>query len=327
MSPASRAVAAAPLWAAAQWIGLALTPVLLVALVFWPRPALALLWYVVIPVLPATFLVSAQIWRNVCPLATLNTLTGNRIGSRRLDALWMRSMGGAGVLLLAVMVPARRFVFNTDGPVLALTVLAVALLALIGGIFFDKKGGFCNAVCPVLPVERLYGQRPLLRVPNTRCQPCSSCTRIGCLDLAPQRSVLRMLGEAYMSRRWVVTAYGAFALAFPGFVAAYYLLEDGPPSTALQVYGSVLIWSAGSWLVLSTVFLLLRVPSARALLLCAVLAVGLYYWFVPAGIAGTFGLPTSFTWGVRALALTLVGFWLNRALVDPPPARQYSPSR
>lgn len=301
-----------PLWSTAQGLGVVLTVALLAALVVWPQVSLNVLWYAVIPVLPASFLISTQIWRNVCPLSTLGMLTGDRVGSRRLEASWVAPAGGVGLLLLAVMVPARRFLFNENGSVLAITVAVVAVLALVGGLLFDKKGGFCNALCPVLPVERLYGQRPLLKISNPRCQPCTTCTRLGCLDLIPTKSAHRMLGEWHVSNRWVVTPYGAFALAFPGFVAAYYLTPDGPLSSALNVYGAIVLGSLVSWVVLASAFVASGLKSAQALLVAAGLAVGIYYWFAPPGVAQAFGLSGAVMWALRVVSLAFVAVWFVR---------------
>jgi hypothetical protein len=302
-----------------------LTVALLPALVRWPEPSLRILWYVAIPILPATFLINTQLWRNICPLATLTTLTGNHVGSHTIQRKWVGLVGGLGIILLAVMVPARRFLFNTDGMVLAATVGAVAVLALVGGLLFNKRAGFCNSICPILPVERLYGQRPLLSIPNARCPKCTLCTRLGCLDLTPEKSAVQVLGEARDTRRWPFTAFGAFALGFPGFVAGYNLLTDVPLSSALGVYGTVALWTVGSWLVLAVGFAVLRVSPARALLLCGGLAVGLYYWFAPLGIAQEFALQPTFIWVARIAMLSLVGVWLLRGLKKEMKGPDYSP--
>lgn len=303
-----------PLWIAARWVVLLVTVGLIAAFWIWPTWSLDILWYVLIPVLPAVFLVNVELWRNVCPLATLNLLTGSTVGTRLLERDWARVAGVVGIVLLAVMVPARRFLFNTDATVLGITVIGVCVLALVGGLLFEMKGGFCTAVCPVLPVERLYGQRPLITVPNARCVPCTVCTKAACLDLNPEKSALLSLGKGGGSVRWVATGYGVFALAFPGFVVSYYLLADVALAEAASVYGSVALWSVGSWVVLAAAFTVLRVPVATALLVCAGLAVGLYYWYAPPGIATQFGLSDSFTWSARAVALALVGLWLVRGL-------------
>ncbi|MDA0330264.1 MAG: hypothetical protein O2958_14825 [Gemmatimonadetes bacterium] len=257
------------------------------------------------------FIINVELWRNVCPLATLNLLFEASGSRRQLPKDWLRIAGIVGIILLAVMVPARRFLFNVDATALGVTVVAVCVLALLGGLLFDMKGGFCNALCPVLPVERLYGQRPLLSVPNARCLSCTACTR-GCLDLIPTKSAVLSVGNHAGSPRWTVSGYGIFALAFPGFVVAYYLLPDGGLGDMASTYGTVGLWSVGSWLVLASLFTVSRTSPAHALLLCAGLAIGLYYWFAPPGIAAQFWLPAAFTWALRAVTLALVSLWLIR---------------
>src|SRR5262245_36331186 len=121
------------LWRTAQALGLLLTVALLLGLVTRPELTLKILWNAVVPVLPAVFLVNPAIWRNTCPLATLTMLPGRRSAGRSIGESTVRTATIAGIVLLLVLVPARRFLFNTDGTALAVTVTAVAALALAGG--------------------------------------------------------------------------------------------------------------------------------------------------------------------------------------------------
>ena len=100
-SAAAPAVPPSRLWRAAQGVGLLLTAALLTGLLTRPQPSLHVLWDMVIPLLPATFLLSPMLWRNVCLLATLNQLTGRGRGARlRGDALeWAWVIGIAPPLL------------------------------------------------------------------------------------------------------------------------------------------------------------------------------------------------------------------------------------
>lgn len=310
-----RPVPGARLWGVAQWIGLVATIALLAGLVAAPDRTLAVLWYGIVPLLPLTFLLSTQIWRNVCPIATLNTMTGDRFGDRRLAGEWFRVLSWVGLVLLVLMVPARRFVFNADGPVLAATIAGTGLLAVLGGLFFDKKAAFCNGVCPVLPVERLYGQRPLLHVPNARCAPCRRCTMGACLDLVPATAAISLVSPGGSRTRWMRTPFGLFALAFPGFVIGYSILSDVGLTSAASVYGVIALGAAASALVLGAGFALAGVEAVTGLLICAGLAAGFYYWFTPAAVAAAFGLSPWVTNGIRAGSLLLVGIWLIRSLL------------
>ena len=38
--------------------------------------------------------------------------------------------------------------------------------ALLGGIVFKGKSGWCSSICPMLPVQRIYGQTPFKAVGN-----------------------------------------------------------------------------------------------------------------------------------------------------------------
>jgi hypothetical protein len=303
------------LWTVAQVVAFAATLVLLVGMLRTPDTALGVLWNVLIPLVPASLLISPQLWRNVCPLATANMATNGLIGHRIPSEKAMRVAASGGMVLLLVLVPARRFVFNTNGPVLAVTVVAVVVAALVLGAVFDAKAGFCNAICPVLPVERLYGQRPLLRLGNPRCPRCTLCSVKGCIDLSPQKAVTARLGRKERSHGWLITPFGAFAAGFPGFVLGYFRAVDGPLSSAGAVYLEVFAWMAASYLATTLVVRLLRIGSPRALLTLAATAAGLYYWFAAPSMADFAGLPSGAAIALQGVFLTLVAVWYGRAVL------------
>ena len=129
------------LWKTAQAIGALATAVLLVGLVAQPEVGLFILWNVLIPLVPISLLLSPLIWRNVCPLATINMGLNRKAVTRKLTQKAAAKTGIVAVSLLVLLVPARRFLFNTDGMALAIVIVAVALLALVLGAFFDTKAG------------------------------------------------------------------------------------------------------------------------------------------------------------------------------------------
>jgi hypothetical protein len=300
------------LWRIAQLIGLAATVALLATLVLDPTTGLTLLWDVAVPVLPAVFLIQPGIWRNVCPLATLSMMT-NRRGGRILDNGRIPVAGGIGIALLALMVPARRFLFNSDGTVLAITIVAVAALAMTLGAFFDKKAGFCSSICPVLPVERLYGQQPLLGVSNPRCVPCTMCTTRGCLDIAQSKSIAQLLGRGRKTHGWLQTPFGAFAAAFPGFILGYNLMPDGDPASAGTVYLTVGLAAVASYGLTQVLVRLARLPAATAIRLLGGIAFGLYYWFAARSVSDHLGLPAQAPAVIRVAALLLLLTWFLKS--------------
>ncbi len=306
-------IMADPLWRTARLVALTTTLALVAALFLAPAAALTVLWDVAIPVLPAIFLVNPKLWRNICPLATFNMMFQGRLAARGRPGQMLPGAGLAGIVLLGLMVPARRFLFNENGPALAVTILAVAALALLLGARFGRKAGFCNSICPVLPVERLYGQNPLLPAGNAYCSSCSRCVSQGCIDLAPGKSIAQTLGTAQLSHAWLQTGFGAFAAGFPGFVLGYYLTANGPLATAGDVYLTI-----GGWTVLSYLLTQLAVRSfdpgaMTAIRVLGALAIGIYYWFVAAVVTDHLGLVDGTTGAVRVIALSLLGMWFWRA--------------
>ena len=304
-------------WGIAQIGGVVATVGLLAGLTARPELTLHVLWDGVVPVLPAVFLFNPIVWRNVCPLATLNKLTGDRWGRAELKRDWTPKAGAIGVALLFILVPARRFVFNQDGLALAVTILIVAVLALAAGAVFSAKAGFCNAICPVLPVERLYGQRPLRPVANARCAPCTGCTKRGCVDLSPSKSVAQTISTRRRSARWLTTPFGVFAASFPGFVYAYNTVADGPLGSALPTYGHFLVWCALSYALVTAYTLVRPGRNERTLLVLGGISVGLYYWFATPTLIATLALPAAIVGPTRAIVLSVVGLWLGRALRTP----------
>ncbi len=63
------------LWQVAQIVALVATVAVIAGLFLRPDTTLVILWSIIIPLVPASLLVTPKLWRNVCPLATLNMLT------------------------------------------------------------------------------------------------------------------------------------------------------------------------------------------------------------------------------------------------------------
>ncbi len=310
----------AALWSIARWSALAAVPLLLLWLLIEPTRALQALWYVAIPVLPASFFVSTAIWRGVCPLATLNEM-GNKLGTQRTPSpTLLLAFSVGGLVLFHLMVPARHFVFNENGPVLAGTVAAVGGLALVLGALFTVRSAFCNALCPVLPVELLYGQAPLVRMDRGRCTTCTMCTPRGCLDLAQRKAIPQLLGTSRHTAQWLATPYGAFFAALPGFIIGYSQVKDGPLSSAAMVYATTLGWSLASFLVTAGAVLALRLHSRLALPIVAALAGGIYYWYAGPAITSQLAAGAWLGSGIRMVGIGLVAFWLVRTIAKAAPA-------
>lgn len=297
-------------WRVARVAILVVTGTLIIGLVLWPAIALRVMWDLLIPLLPASFLIAPQLWRGICPLATLNQWSSGSFGRRQLSGRLLIAANTLGILLLVLLVPARRFLFNENGPALAVTIAIVAVAALILGALFNGRAGFCNAVCPILPVERFYGQHPLLKLDTRCCDKCTLCIPKGCLDLDPTKSIAQAIGPAVGRHRWLTTTYGIFGGALPGFIIGYYTTSNVPWTAASGVYLWVALCSAGSYLATTVMVRVLGLTGPVSLALLAASAVALYYWWAAPLIAESLYLPPLGGLVGRGAALALVAFWL-----------------
>ena len=122
---------------------------------------------------------------------------------RGLRAQWELGVAG-GELQLAGLGAA---VLKGFGAV-ALVVLAALLLALAGGVVFKGRSGWCGTFCPLSPVQRTYGQAPLVVVKNGYCNPCVGCQK-SCYDFNPRAAVFSDIYDddprhaAQRRRRWL----------------------------------------------------------------------------------------------------------------------------
>ena len=276
-----------------------------------PELTLTITWYAVVPLLPASFLINAGMWRGICPLASAN-MVPNRDRGAVLTGKWLQRASALGLILLMILVPLRRLLLNQDGTALAIVLLGIVVLAFGSGFVIQAKGGFCNSICPVLPVEKLYGQSPLIGFRNPRCIPCTHCTSKGCLDIDPGLSVRNAMGASSNANDWLKTPFGIFAAAFPGFIFGYFSVEDVPLSEALSVYGVILSYTVASFLIIALVSIVLKVGYETITPVSGALSIGTYYWFAAPASFEAFGLPGGII--ARWVLLALIAFWFFRAL-------------
>jgi len=289
-------------------------------LILSPQWGLYVTWHLLIPLVPAILLLAPRLWRNLCPIAVVHQLPrlAGRGGRRRLGASargWAPAMAMAGLFLI---VPLRHPIFNVSGPALAALVGGVLGLALLGGLLFVGKAGWCSTFCPVGPVERLYGQQPVLSLRHAHCADCLGCSD-PCFDRQGARAVARMAGApkgapGRGTPLWR-TPTGAFAGAFPGFVLGYFTVDPAAPIPAL--YLQMALFTAGALLLFALGQGVLRFSTLTGIRWGAAASAALYYWFtVPSVIAqtesmwGIGSLPGWLKVAVRATFLALVALWL-----------------
>lgn len=282
-----------------------------------PTPTATLLWWGIVPLLPAVFLVHPLLWRNVCPLATLS-MGGEGGASRAGSAVGSAWAGAAGVLPFALLVAWRGTGLDARPAEAGGLLVAMGMVAAVTGRRGHRRGGFCNRLCPLLPIERLYGQSPLLRSRASRCPTCTLCSPRGCLDLSASAVVPQLLGRARRGHGWLRTPFGAFAAALPGFIAAWFL---GPPDVVSFVAGLVL--GAGlSWTAVAVAVRATGAGWSIAMPTLAAVAAALYYLLALPRAAAAWGWPGGLAPALQGGALALVTVWWVRALRRPSRSRR-----
>lgn len=309
----------------AAWHGLRALGLAAVATLLWlcfarPAVALTLFWGLVVPVLPLLFLTLPGLWRNLCPLAASNQLP-RLLGITRgltLPAGLRRYAVVTGLSALFLAVSFRRILFDHDATALAGLIGGALALAVLGGLVFKGKSGWCGSFCPLLPVQRLYGQTPLKVIPNSHCQPCVGCTK-NCYDFNPH---VAWLADIHDDDPWLGSDRRLVAGAVPGLVLAYFTAPAAEGIGAqLLHHGLYCVVGIGAYWLAEAVF---RQSAQRTTVVFGALALNIYYAYASTTLFGTLqslGLPVpvaEFAWGLRAVVLVLSVHWILRTVAKEP---------
>ena len=197
---------------------------LLVLDVVWPQVAGRVFWTVAVASLPLLF-----VDRRLPPLAPHLPA-----GLDRADPHAIRTSGPSPRRPLAAGARLRRRRWrcwssrsgcdwsrtNGDGRVLAAFLVLLSAAAVAVGFVFTGKT-WCNYVCPVSFVEKLYTEpRGLRDTPNSQCATCTAC-KPACPDINEENSYWKEILAPAKARAYY---------AFPGVVLAfytYYYLQAG----------------------------------------------------------------------------------------------------
>ena len=277
---------------------------LAMTLVLEPDTGLFVLWKLIIPMLPLTWLVVPGLWRNVCPLSAANqTPRVLGLSKARTAPAWLKEYGFViAAAMFIAFVSLRKVGLDDSGPASALLLLFALTGGFAGGIAFKGKSGWCSSICPLLPIQRLYGQTPYKLVANSHCTPCVGCVK-SCYDFNPKAAWLADLHDK--------DAYWAgyrklFAAAFPGLVLAFFNLPEARGGEAiLELYATLGLYLAASVAVFFTLDSLLKVSTHKVTTLFAAAGFSLFYWYAAPG-------PDPLMWGVRAVAIALAAGWVIR---------------
>jgi hypothetical protein len=311
-------------WRLAQWTLLGAGFALIAALLLWPRIALVAIWDVLIPVAPALFVFAPGLWRNICPLGMTSQLP-RRFGVSRARQLSPAAHGWlsiAALALLLVLVPSRHIGLDDTGAATAAALVSLGALALLCGFLFAGKSAWCSGLCPISPVEQLYGSRPALAMKNAHCPEC-----IRCIHVCPDSTYAYSPTLRRPTRLHTVAGLTLVG-AFPGFVLGWYQV---PPAGAgaglsfsrlIEAFG----WPWGLMAISLGLFLGLRAlvgwrwkqTLGRTF---AAAAVSIYYWYKLPSLLGLDGTAAPlidlgphaadwWLWACRIMTTALFALWM-----------------
>jgi CRP-like cAMP-binding protein len=180
-------------------------------------------WTMLLPLLPVGIvLIGFHTWRNVCPLAFFGDLSRRlkRSRQRRVPAWLERGFFPVTFAILLLMLVLRLVATNGDRFWLTGLLLVLALAAAATNAVFTGKT-WCNFVCPVGFVERIYTEpRPLRAGATSQCLPCTACKR-HCPDIDQENAYWKDVTSG--GRRLATYAFPGLVLGF----YTYYWLRHG----------------------------------------------------------------------------------------------------
>jgi polyferredoxin len=198
-----------------------------------------IVWAVAVAALPLGIVLAGyHAWRRVCPLAFFATL-GQRLkrqGKRKAGEWLGRHHLDVQAAILAAAMALRHLGANEAPWALALLFAAVILAALAVGFLYTGKT-WCNHLCPVGLVEKLYLEPTQLaaREGNSQCSACTACKK-NCPDID--------LEQAYWKEADLPARRRAYCL-WPGLVLGYFVYPWLATGT-WAAYGAAAWTPAGS---------------------------------------------------------------------------------
>jgi nitrite reductase (NADH) large subunit len=308
-----------PVWRVARGGGLVGYLVVTALMFVRPERGLFVFFHVIVPLWPLLVFVAPGLWRNVCPLAATNQLP-RVLGFGRGRNLpgWLRNRGYLiAVTLFFGITSARLAGLDDRGTAMGLLLFMVVVLAFVGGIAFKGKSGWCSSICPLLPLQRLYGQTPMVTVPNGHCPTCVGCAK-NCYDFQPRSAYQADLTDS--DPRWSGQRK-LFAAALPGFVLGFFLLAgraDQLGSQALVLLGVAMFISVGTFFAVEVTCAL---STAMLAVAYAAAALNVFYWFnTPVlidALAAIFAVDAPWLrWPFQSAVAGLTVLWIVRTRIS-----------
>ncbi len=263
--------------------------VIVFCLLFYPVLGIHLFWNILIPVAPLLLVVATGLWRNICPMASTALFPRHINISKRikLTTKHQEVLSLVAIFSLFLIVPLRHIVFNTNGFATAVLILSIGIVAFTMGIIFDWKSGWCSSLCPIHPVEKLYGNKAILKLKNAHCNSCVKCVT-PCPDTTLNIQPFSSKKSNYQKISKVLLIGG-----FPGFIWGWFQVPDYNEIITIENFiESYKLPMVGLFTTSTLFFLLTKILTPKKQLLTnlySFAAVACYYWFRLPALVG-FGM-------------------------------------
>ncbi len=270
------------LWSIIQVILWIVGATIIFFLIASPAIGINLFWNILIPVAPALLVIAPGLWRNICPMSStammpkrLKLSKGKKLTDTQSSILYL-----IAVISLYLIVPLRHTIFDNNGLATALMLISAGLIAISLSLIYESKSAWCSSLCPVHPVEKLYGgQNNKFSLPNAHCKSCQSCVT-ACPDSVSEIKPLAKKASNYRKFADLIMIGG-----FPGFIWGWFHVQNYAVIPDMIVILSTYKLPLFGFLVTMSLFLILRKYIEEKIVISyfAAAAVSCYYWFrIPA---------------------------------------------
>ena len=182
------------------------------------------------------------------------------------------------VFLLFLIVPLRHAIFNNNGMATALLLIISTSVAVALGFRYEWKSAWCSGLCPVHPVEKLYGGKVMMALPNAHCGECMNCV-IPCPDSTAHINPSSSIKTIYHQISGLLIIGG-----LPGFIWGWFHVPDETTITNLATFMSVYIWPLSCFTVTLVIYAFLMIILGHKyeqylINIFAAAGVSCYYWY------------------------------------------------
>jgi nitrite reductase (NADH) large subunit len=300
-----------------------------------PNLGLPLFWNVLIPLLPTLLVLAPGLWRQICPMAFTNQIPrmGGFSWAKTLPQSFQKKSYVIAVALFLSAITLRVAVFNTQAVALAGLLIIALCVPFLGGLVFKGRSGWCGTFCPLGPLQKAYGQAPVVVVPNGYCKTCVGC-QSNCYDFNPQAAIFNDMDHddpAHAGQRRF------FVSMLPGLVLGFFA-QGGVIDYGYSLYVMILLgaafFSAGLYQALVS---FLNLSPYRTSVAFAGVALAIFYGFTGPKLLATLAdfiavslppeaLVVGQFWGVGVgLILLFKGVWNEQKVLKAQDAIINSP--